>query len=296
MEGLPVTIRLLDPPLHEFLPHTEEDLDGGGRGDRPRRRQADAARPRAARDQPDARPPRLPARHLLSRDLRDAGARHHRGGAGGRGRRQDARPCPEIMHPLVAKGEEMDFLRQLTDRVVKAGAGGAAAARLDYTVGTMIELPRAAVCAGEIAAERRLLLVRHQRPDPDHLRHQPRRLRPLPGRLHRQGHLREGPVRLARPGGRRRAGADGRRARPRGARRHQARHLRRARRRSGLDRLLRRRRPRLRQLLALPRPHRPPRRGAGGAEARRPATPESAGPPSIRALEFGQTARSCPGE
>jgi pyruvate,orthophosphate dikinase len=59
-------------------------------------------------------------------------------------------PQPEIMHPLVAKGEEMAFLRQLTDRVVKqvlAERGGS----LDYTVGAMIELPRAAVCAAEIA-------------------------------------------------------------------------------------------------------------------------------------------------
>jgi pyruvate,orthophosphate dikinase len=61
-----------------------------------------------------------------------------------------AAPCPEIMHPLIAKGEEMAFLRRLTDRVVKEvleEKGG----ELEYTVGAMIELPRAAVCAGEIA-------------------------------------------------------------------------------------------------------------------------------------------------
>jgi pyruvate,orthophosphate dikinase len=61
-----------------------------------------------------------------------------------------AAPCPEIMHPLIAKGEEMAFLRQLTDRVV--GQVLAEQNRsLDYTVGAMIELPRAAVCADEIA-------------------------------------------------------------------------------------------------------------------------------------------------
>ncbi len=80
MEGLPVTVRLLDPPLHEFLPHTREDVEAVAEGDRSRRGQADAAGARSARDQPDARPPRLPAGRLLSRDLRDAGARDHRGG------------------------------------------------------------------------------------------------------------------------------------------------------------------------------------------------------------------------
>ncbi len=56
-------------------------------------------------------------------------------------------PSPEIMHPLVAKGEEMNFLRALTDRVaaeVMAERGRV----ITYKVGTMIELPRAAVCAG----------------------------------------------------------------------------------------------------------------------------------------------------
>jgi pyruvate,orthophosphate dikinase len=61
-----------------------------------------------------------------------------------------AAPVPEIMHPLVAKGEEMRFLRALTDRVaeeVMADQGR----RVDYRVGTMIELPRAALTAGDLA-------------------------------------------------------------------------------------------------------------------------------------------------
>ena len=61
-----------------------------------------------------------------------------------------AAPCPEIMHPLVAKGEEMAYLRALTDRVVKAVLAETGAS-LDYTVGAMIELPRAAIRADEIA-------------------------------------------------------------------------------------------------------------------------------------------------
>ena len=59
-------------------------------------------------------------------------------------------PMPEIMHPLVAKGEEMNYLRALTDRVareVMAEKG----ITIDYRVGTMIELPRAALTAGDLA-------------------------------------------------------------------------------------------------------------------------------------------------
>ena len=91
MKGLPVTIRLLDPPLHEFLPNSDAEME----------EVAKAAgtdilkvRHRAAQlheIQPDARPSRLPSRHLLPGDLRDAGALDLRGRCRGlQGRR--ARP------------------------------------------------------------------------------------------------------------------------------------------------------------------------------------------------------------
>ena len=67
MAGLPVTIRLLDPPLHEFLPSLEE-------AETP---EMSAAHPRSPRGEPDARDARLPARTSLPRDLRDAGAGDH---------------------------------------------------------------------------------------------------------------------------------------------------------------------------------------------------------------------------
>jgi pyruvate,orthophosphate dikinase len=56
----------------------------------------------------------------------------------------------EIMHPLVAKGEEMRFLRNLTDRVAKA-VMAERAVELPYAVGTMVELPRAALRAADLA-------------------------------------------------------------------------------------------------------------------------------------------------
>ena len=100
----------------------------------------------------------------------------------------------------------------------------------------MIELPRAASARRRDRRNGRVLLVRHQRSDPDHARHLARRRGHVPGALYAKGHPAGGPVHHARSGGRRRTGADRGRARPRRAARPQARHLRRARRRSGLDR------------------------------------------------------------
>ena len=91
MGDLPVTIRLLDPPLHEFLPHADAELeDGGARAGRQHRGDA-AAGGGTGGSQPDAGPSRLPAGGDLSGDLRDAGAGDLRGRAdGGEGDRQGA--------------------------------------------------------------------------------------------------------------------------------------------------------------------------------------------------------------
>ena len=149
MEGFPVTFRLLDPPLHEFLPHTEEELTAV------------------------AKATGLDAAKLLRRagELRETNPMlGHRGCRLGvsfpeiyemqvRGiieaacevaAESSTPPIPEIMHPLVAKGEEMNYLRALTDRVareVMAEKG----ITIEYKVGTMIELPRAALTAGDLA-------------------------------------------------------------------------------------------------------------------------------------------------
>ena len=170
-------------------------------------------------------------------------------------------PLVEIMHPLVGFAEELRRLRELTERVWAEEAPG-----LAHTVGTMIELPRACMRCGEIAAYARVLLLRHQRPHPDRARPLARRRRgevPLP--LSRRRRDRAQPVRGARHGGCRRADADRGRARPRGQSGAQDRDLRRARRRAALDRVLPRTRARLRLLLALPRPARAARGGPGRA-------------------------------
>ena len=93
MDGLPVTIRLLDPPLHEFLPHSDEEIAevAAAMGADPQ--QAGGPRARAARVQSDARLPRLPPRDRLSGDRRDAGARDLRGGGRGRQAHRQDRWC-----------------------------------------------------------------------------------------------------------------------------------------------------------------------------------------------------------
>ena len=116
MEGLPVTIRLLDPPLHEFLPPLEE-VD----------RRADArARARAARGEPDARHARLPARPRVAGDLRDADPRDRACGArrsrSARAWRRRSRSCTRSSRSTRSSHR----LRELTARTV------AEEARLDY--------------------------------------------------------------------------------------------------------------------------------------------------------------------
>jgi pyruvate,orthophosphate dikinase len=149
MDGLPVTIRLLDPPLHEFLPQTEEDVRavaeaGGLDADKlwRRVRELHETNPmlghrgcRLGISYPEIY--EMQVRAIFEAACEIAGA----------GR---TAPIVEIMHPLVAKGEEMRFLRNLTDRVAKA-VMAERAVELPYAVGTMVELPRAALRAADLA-------------------------------------------------------------------------------------------------------------------------------------------------
>jgi pyruvate, orthophosphate dikinase len=136
MAGLPVTIRLLDPPLHEFLPPLEEAKDDRMRA---RIRALQEANPMLG-----ARGCRLGLQYpeiyemQVRAIIRAAAAVHERTG--------DA-PLVEIMHPLVAFREELRRLRELTIETASDEAD------VEYLVGTMIELPRACVRADEIAEE-----------------------------------------------------------------------------------------------------------------------------------------------
>jgi len=149
MEGLPVTIRLLDPPLHEFLPHTEEDVAAvaAATGLDPAKLLRRAQELHEVNPMLGHRGCRLGVSYpeiyeMQVRAIIEAACEIAASGK--------PAPIPEIMHPLVAKGEEMKFLRALTDKTAKAVLAEKAAS-IEYKVGTMIELPRAAIRAADLA-------------------------------------------------------------------------------------------------------------------------------------------------
>ncbi len=123
MDGLPVTVRLLDPPLHEFLPDltalSVEVALGRERGEDVTEQRAGAREgPPAPRGQPDARPARRAARDREARPLRDAGAGDRRGGV--RGPQTDGGdPKVEIMIPLVATRGELQQMREELEPVAR---------------------------------------------------------------------------------------------------------------------------------------------------------------------------------
>ena len=134
MAGLPVTIRLLDPPLHEFLPPLEE-------AESPEM----ARRIRALREANPMLGTRGCRLGLLFPEIYEMQVRAIiRAATAVEGRTGEA-PLVEIMHPLVGFAEELRRLRELTVRTAEEEGDGA------YSCGTMIELPRACVRADEIA-------------------------------------------------------------------------------------------------------------------------------------------------
>jgi pyruvate, orthophosphate dikinase len=134
MAGLPVTIRLLDPPLHEFLPPLDEATDEHMRE---RIRALSEANPMLG-----TRGCRL---GLMFPEIYEMQVRAIARAALAVQERTGNAPLVEIMHPLVGFGEELRRLRAMT--IATADEEG----DLEYRVGTMIELPRACVRADEIA-------------------------------------------------------------------------------------------------------------------------------------------------
>ncbi|WP_309092784.1 pyruvate, phosphate dikinase, partial [Phenylobacterium sp.] len=149
MEGLPVTIRLLDPPLHEFLPHTEEDLASVAEatGLDPKKLMRRAQELHEVNPMLGHRGCRLGVAYPEIYEMQVRAIIEAACEVVGEGR---PAPIPEIMHPLVAKGEEMKFLRDLTDRTAKTVIAEKGC-QIEYKVGTMIELPRAAIRAADLA-------------------------------------------------------------------------------------------------------------------------------------------------
>ena len=181
------------------------------------------------------------------------------------GKRTGKPVVPEVMVPLIATKAELDMVKARIDAMAEAvDARRPAQARLSGRHHDRAAARRAV--RRRDRRERGVLLVRHQRPDADHLRHQPRRRGKLPRHLHaREASWR--PIRSSRSTARASASwcASASSAAARSRQRPQGRHLRRARRRPGLRRVLPRARARLRVLLAVPRADRAAGRGAGRA-------------------------------
>ncbi|MDX9730127.1 MAG: pyruvate, phosphate dikinase [Bdellovibrionales bacterium] len=148
MKGYPVTIRLLDPPLHEFVPHTDEEIRElskklGVDFDklRTRVRSLHEFNPmlghrgcRLAITYPEIY-------QMQTRAIAEAAAELVKGGMA---------LVPEIMIPLIATAKELEILRVLAEKEVRA-VQQETGVEFDYLIGTMIEIPRAALTADEVA-------------------------------------------------------------------------------------------------------------------------------------------------
>ena len=149
MAGLPVTIRLLDPPLHEFLPHSDYEIAEvaaslGTDVEVMQRRMQELSE---ANPMLGHRGCRL---GISFPEIYEMQARAIFEAAAEIGRKTHKAPVPEIMIPLVATKRELEITRAMVDRVAQAvfAEGGY---HVVYSVGTMIELPRAALTADAIA-------------------------------------------------------------------------------------------------------------------------------------------------
>lgn len=150
MAGLPVTVRLLDPPLHEFLPHEENEFaEVAAAADV----DVEVLKRRAA--ELHEFNPMLGHRGcrlgVTYPEIYETQARAIFEAALDVADKSGAAPIPEVMIPLVATKRELDLMKAVVDQAAQA-VFAERGKTIDYLVGTMIELPRAALKAGEIAA------------------------------------------------------------------------------------------------------------------------------------------------
>ncbi|MGD9816319.1 MAG: pyruvate, phosphate dikinase [Hyphomonadaceae bacterium] len=148
MGARPVTVRFLDPPLHEFLPHTEKEAADAAKamGVDPKALLTRAAELKESNPMLGFRGCRLA---IVYPEIYDMQARAVFEAACDVAE-EGAAPIPEIMIPFVIAKKEFELLKARVDAIA-AEVFAARGRRVDYLVGTMIELPRAALRAGEIA-------------------------------------------------------------------------------------------------------------------------------------------------
>jgi pyruvate,orthophosphate dikinase len=149
MAGRPVTIRLLDPPLHEFLPHGEEEIAevAAAMGADPKKLAARAQELAEFNPMLGFRGCRIA---IAYPEIAEMQARAIFEAAVEAAKRTGEPVVPEIMVPLIAGKPEFDLVKAGIDAMAEA-VEMETGANLDYDVGTMIELPRACLRAGEIA-------------------------------------------------------------------------------------------------------------------------------------------------
>ncbi|MGZ9053071.1 MAG: putative PEP-binding protein, partial [Rhodoplanes sp.] len=149
MKGLPVTIRLLDPPLHEFLPHTDAEIEEVAKsmGADPRKLLDRARELHEFNPMLGFRGCRIA---IAYPEIAEMQARAIFEAAVVAGKKTGSPVVPEVMIPLVATKAEFDLVKERIDAIAKE-VQAESNTKLDYQVGTMIELPRAALQAGVIA-------------------------------------------------------------------------------------------------------------------------------------------------
>jgi pyruvate, orthophosphate dikinase len=149
MRGRPVTIRLLDPPLHEFLPHGEEEIRSVAQamGADPKKLAARAQELHEFNPMLGFRGCRIA---IAYPEIAEMQARAIFEAAVEAARKTGEPVHPEVMVPLIATKAELDLVKARIDAMADA-VEREQNAKLTYDVGTMIELPRACLMAGEIA-------------------------------------------------------------------------------------------------------------------------------------------------
>ena len=151
MSGLPVTVRLLDPPLHEFLPHADHEIEEVAKASG-----MDAEKLKTRAHALNEFNPMLGHRGcrlgVSYPEIYEMQVRAIMEAACEVAASSGEKVTPEIMIPLVAKKQELAILKRRVDAVA-ADVLKEQGAELDYLVGTMIELPRAALTADQIADE-----------------------------------------------------------------------------------------------------------------------------------------------
>jgi pyruvate,orthophosphate dikinase len=149
MAGLPVTIRLLDPPLHEFLPHADAEMaevaqSMGADVQAIRQRAAELAE---ANPMLGHRGCRL---GISFPEIYEMQARAIFEGALAVAKETGKAPLPEVMIPLVGTKRELEITRAQVEKMAQE-VFSAAGQKIEYSIGTMIELPRAVLVADKIA-------------------------------------------------------------------------------------------------------------------------------------------------